>query len=100
DGEELRDLPKPVLRGAIGMVTQESFLFNGTVRDNLRLGKPSATDAQLWDALTAANAHLFVRELPEQLDAMVGERGVRLSVGEKQRISIDRALLKDAPLFI
>jgi len=100
DGEELRDLPKPVLRGAIGMVTQESFLFNGTVRDNLRLGQPSATDAQLWDALTAANAHLFVRELPEQLDAMVGERGVRLSVGEKQRISIARALLKDPPILI
>ncbi|HEX5176589.1 MAG TPA: ATP-binding cassette domain-containing protein, partial [Chthoniobacteraceae bacterium] len=100
DGQELRDLPKPVLRGAIGMVTQESFLFNGTVRDNLRLGNPSATDAQLWEALTAANAHLFVEELPDRLEAMVGERGVKLSVGEKQRISIARALLKDPPILI
>jgi ABC-type multidrug transport system fused ATPase/permease subunit len=100
DGQQLRDLPKPVLRGAIGMVTQESFLFNGTVRDNLRLGNPSATDAQLWEALTAANAHLFVEELPDRLDAMVGERGVKLSVGEKQRISIARALLKDPPILI
>jgi ABC-type multidrug transport system fused ATPase/permease subunit len=100
DGHELRDLPKAVLRGAIGMVTQESFLFNGTVRDNVRIGNPRATDAQLWAALTAANAHLFVEELPEKLDAMVGERGVKLSVGEKQRISIARALLKDPPILI
>jgi ABC-type multidrug transport system fused ATPase/permease subunit len=100
DGHELRDLPKAVLRGAIGMVTQESFLFNGAVRDNLRIGNPRATDAQLWAALTAANAHLFVEELPEKLDAMVGERGVKLSVGEKQRISIARALLKDPPILI
>ena len=100
DGEELRDLPKGVLRGAIGMVTQESFLFNGTVRDNLRLGNPHATDVALWEALTAANAHLFVEELPEKLDALVGERGVKLSVGEKQRLSIARALLKDPPILI
>jgi ABC-type multidrug transport system fused ATPase/permease subunit len=100
DGQELREVPKPVLRAAVGMVTQESFLFNGTVRDNLRLGDPAATDAQLWEALTAANAHLFVEELPERLEAMVGERGVKLSVGEKQRISIARALLKDPPILI
>ena len=82
------------------MVTQESFLFNGKVRDNLRLGNPHATDDELWEALTAANARLFVEELPEKLDALVGERGVKLSVGEKQRLSIARALLKDPPILI
>lgn len=100
DGTPLRDFSKSALRSAIGMVTQESFLFNGTVRDNLRLGNPDATDAELWDALAAANARDFVERLPEKLDAVVGERGVKLSVGEKQRISIARALLKDPPILI
>ena len=84
----------------IGLVSQESFLFNGTVADNLRFGKPDATDDELWDALRAANAAAFVEKLPKQLDTEVGERGVRLSVGEKQRISIARALLKDPPVLL
>jgi len=88
------------LRSAIGMVTQESFLFNGSVRDNLRLGNPDATDGELWDALGAANARDFVERLPEKLEAIVGERGIKLSVGEKQRVSIARALLKDPPILI
>lgn len=100
DGRALRDLPKSTLRRAIGMVTQESFLFNGTVRDNLRLGNPKATDAEMFEALRAANAFSFVDRLPEKLEAVVGERGVKLSVGEKQRISIARALLKDPPILI
>lgn len=100
DGKPIRDLPRSALRSAIGMVTQESFLFNGTVRDNLRLGRPEATDAELWEALEAANARGFVERLPQQLDSIVGERGVKLSVGEKQRISIARALLKDPPILI
>ena len=100
DGKPLRDLPKSALRSAVGMVTQESFLFNGSVRHNLRLGKPDATDHELWEALAAANAREFVERLPEKLDAIVGERGVKLSVGEKQRISIARALLKDPPILI
>jgi ABC-type multidrug transport system fused ATPase/permease subunit len=100
DGQPLRQWPKSALRTAIGMVTQESFLFNGTIRDNLRLGNPHATDAQLWEALEAANARGFVERLPDGLDAVVGERGVKLSVGEKQRVAIARALLKDPPILI
>ena len=100
DGTPLRDFSKSALRTAVGLVTQESFLFNGTVRDNLRLGKTDATDDELWHALEAANARAFVERLPEQLGSIVGERGVKLSVGEKQRVSIARALLKDPPILI
>lgn len=100
DGRSILELPKSALRSAIGMVTQESFLFNGSVRDNLRLGNPDATDAELWEALASANARDFVERMPEQLDTVVGERGVKLSVGEKQRVSIARALLKDPPILI
>lgn len=100
DGVPLRELSRPALRSAVGMVTQESFLFNGTVRDNLRLGKPNATDERLWEALSDANAQEFVERLPQGLDTIVGERGVKLSVGEKQRVSIARALLKDPPILV
>lgn len=100
DGRPLRDLSKSALRSAIGMVTQESFLFNGSIRDNLRLGKPEATDEELWEVLGAANAREFVERLPEGLATVVGERGVKLSVGEKQRVSIARALLKDPPILV
>ena len=100
DGKPLRDFSKSALRSAIGMVTQESFLFNGSIRDNLRLGKPTATDAELLDALAVANAREFVDRLPEGLGTVVGERGVKLSVGEKQRVSIARALLKDPPILV
>jgi ATP-binding cassette subfamily B protein len=100
DGKELRSFSKSALRSAVGMVTQESFLFNGSIRDNLRLGKPDATDDELWEALTAANARQFVERLPEGLATVVGERGVKLSVGEKQRVSIARALLKDPPILV
>jgi ABC-type multidrug transport system fused ATPase/permease subunit len=100
DGKPLRDFSKSALRSAVGMVTQESFLFNGAIRDNLRLGKPTATDAELWEVLDAANAREFVERLPEGLGTVVGERGVKLSVGEKQRVSIARALLKDPPILV
>lgn len=100
DGRSIHELPKSALRSAIGMVTQESFLFNGSVRDNLRLGNPDATDAELWEALASANARDFVERLPGKLETVVGERGVKLSVGEKQRVSIARALLKDPPILI
>jgi ABC-type multidrug transport system fused ATPase/permease subunit len=100
DGIPLRDFSKSSLRSAMGMVTQESFLFNGTVRDNLRLGNPEATDAELWSALEAANARDFVERMSAGLDTIVGERGIKLSVGEKQRVSIARALLKDPPILI
>jgi ABC-type multidrug transport system fused ATPase/permease subunit len=100
DGISIRDLPRATLRAAVGMVTQESFLFNGTVRDNLRLGRPGATEEEMWQALEDANARSFVERMPEKLETIVGERGVKLSVGEKQRVSIARALLKDPPVLI
>lgn len=100
DGTPLRAFDLAHLRRSIAMVTQESFLFNGTTADNLRIGKPDATEEEMWRALEAANAADFVRRLPEGLDTPVGERGVRLSVGEKQRVSIARALLKNPPVLI
>ncbi|MEI8234455.1 MAG: ABC transporter ATP-binding protein [Verrucomicrobiota bacterium] len=100
DGCPLKDIPKDVLREAVGMVTQESFLFNGSLRENLRLGNPEASDKEMLAALEAANARAFVDRLPEGLSTVVGERGVKLSVGEKQRVSIARALLKDPPLLV
>lgn len=100
DGIPLRSFDLAHLRRSIAMVTQESFLFNGTTADNLRIGKPEATEEEMWEALAAANAADFVRRLPEGLYTPVGERGVRLSVGEKQRISIARALLKNPPVLI
>ena len=100
DDIELNTINKASLRSSIAYVTQDAFLFNGTVRENLVLGKRDATDDELWTALRAANASPFVEKLPEQLDANVGERGVKLSGGEKQRLSIARALLKNQPILI
>jgi len=100
DGRSIRDYPRDTLREAIGVVTQESFLFNGTLRENLRLGRPEATEEEMWRVLDAANAREFVEQMPKRLDTVVGERGVKLSVGEKQRVSIARVLLKDPPILI
>ena len=100
DGRSLRSFGLRPLRDAIGMVTQESFLFNGTIRENLLMGKPLATDEELLAAAEAANARGFIDRLPNGLSSKVGERGVKLSVGEKQRLSIARALLKDPPILI
>jgi ABC-type multidrug transport system fused ATPase/permease subunit len=100
DGKEIREFDIRALRENIGLVTQESFLFNGTIRENLLMGKPTATDAELWRAIDAANAREFIERLSEKLESVVGERGVKLSVGEKQRLSIARALLKDPPILI
>jgi ATP-binding cassette, subfamily B, bacterial len=100
DGIPIANLAKPSLREKLAYVTQEPFLFNGTVRENLLLSKRDATDAELWSALTAAHAETFVRTLPQQLDTNVGERGVKLSGGEKQRLSIARALLRNSPILL
>ena len=93
DDQPVDELCRLSLRQQIGYVTQEAFLFNGTVRDNLRLGRAEASEEELWQALRQAQAEEFVRRLPQGLDTAVGERGVKLSVGEKQRISIARALI-------
>ena len=100
DGVPVHELNKSFLRRHIGYVTQESFLFNGTVRDNLLIGRRDATEEQIWEALASANADAFVRRLPNSLDTHVGERGVKLSVGEKQRVSIARALLRNPPILL
>ena len=100
DGKPIRSYAVRALREMIGLVTQESFLFNGTIRENLRMGRPDASDEELMRAAEAANARVFIDRLPEGLSSVVGERGVKLSVGEKQRLSIARALLKDPPILI
>ncbi len=100
DGQSINDLKKSSLRDAMGYVTQESFLFNGSMRENLELAKHGATDEEMWEVLRAANAEEFVKALPEQLDTNVGERGVKLSVGEKQRVAIARVILKNPPILL
>jgi ATP-binding cassette, subfamily B, bacterial len=100
DGRSIRALSKHAIRSATGFVSQESFLFNGTIRENLLFGKLGASDEEIAQALRTANALDFVSRLPDGLGAKVGERGIRLSVGEKQRLSIARAILKDPPLLI
>src|SRR5690606_3354663 len=100
DGIDVRELSLAELRAQIAVVSQEPFLFNGTIRDNLLFGRPDATEEELWEAVRLANAEEFIRKAPAGLDTVVGERGVKLSVGQKQRISIARALLKQARILI
>ena len=100
DGKSIADLKKSSLRDAMGYVTQESFLFNGSIRENLSLARENATEKEMWEVLEAANAAKFVRALPNQLDTNVGERGVKLSVGEKQRVAIARVILKNPPILL
>jgi ATP-binding cassette subfamily B protein/subfamily B ATP-binding cassette protein MsbA len=100
DGQDISGISLQSLRSHISVVSQEAFLFNGTVRENIAYGRLDATDDELIAASRAANCHEFISHLPQGYDSRVGERGVKLSVGEKQRVSIARALLKNAPILI
>jgi ABC-type multidrug transport system fused ATPase/permease subunit len=99
-GHDLREYGLDELRQRIALVSQDTYLFNTTVRDNLRIGRPEATEAELIEAAREANAHEFIARLPDGYDTMIGERGVQLSGGQRQRLSIARAILKDAPVLI
>ena len=99
-GTDIRDIPLSQLRDQVAVVTQDTYLFHGTVAENLRFGGPNATQEQLEAAAKTANAHDFISHLPQGYDTIVGERAVRLSGGQKQRIAIARAVLKDAPILI
>jgi len=100
DGYDLRDVTLASLRGQIGLVPQETLLFSGSVRENLRYGKLEATDAELEAAARAANAEEFILRLPQKYDTLVGEKGVKLSGGQRQRVAIARAILKDPRLLL
>jgi len=100
DGIDVRELSIRDLRSQIAVVSQEPFLFNGTVRENILFGRPDATEEELIEAARLADAHEFIERLPHGYDSVVGERGVKLSVGQKQRISIARAILKNARILI
>ena len=104
-GQDVRDVTQESLRRAIGMVTQETAMFNRSARDNIRYGKPDATDAEVFAAADKAEAHDFILNLQDfkgrkGYDAHLGERGVKLSGGQRQRIALARAMLKDAPILV
>jgi ATP-binding cassette subfamily C protein CydCD len=99
-GTDIREISLSQLRDQVAVVTQDTYLFHGTVAENLRFGGPNATQEQLEVAAKTANAHNFISHLPQGYDTIVGERAVRLSGGQKQRIAIARAVLKDAPILI
>jgi subfamily B ATP-binding cassette protein MsbA len=100
DGIDIREFAVADLRRQIAMVTQEPILFNETIRDNIAYGRPDATEDQIVSAARAAFAHDFILRFPKGYDTLIGELGGRLSGGEKQRLCIARALIKDAPILI
>ncbi|MGN1179398.1 MAG: ABC transporter ATP-binding protein, partial [Candidatus Ornithospirochaeta sp.] len=100
DGIDINTVTQESLHRAIGFVQQSIFLFDASIRENLRYGKPDAKDDELWDALEKANLAEFVRTLPDGLDTQVGEHGTRLSGGQKQRLSIARVFLKNPPILV
>lgn len=100
DGTDIRQIKKKDLRGLMGLVTQDSILFNDSIRNNMIVGKETASDQEIIDALKVANAWEFVKDLPQGLDTNVGDSGNRLSGGQKQRLSIARAVLKNPPIMI
>ena len=100
DGKNIKDLTKHSLRNLMGLVTQDSILFNDTVKNNLLIGKEDASNVEVIDALKIANAWEFVKDLPQGIDTNIGDAGGKLSGGQKQRLSIARAVLKNPPIMI
>jgi ABC-type multidrug transport system fused ATPase/permease subunit len=100
DGQDLRDVTQESLHARIGVVPQDTVLFNDTVRYNIAYGRPDATEAEVETAAKAAKIHDFIMGLPEGYETQVGERGLKLSGGEKQRVGIARTLLKDPPILL
>jgi len=100
DGMDIRDMTLASLRRNIGMVSQDTYLFNGTIAENLRYAKPDATREEIEEACKKAHIHDFIASLPQGYDTLVGNRGLRLSGGEKQRLSIARVILKDPPILL
>jgi subfamily B ATP-binding cassette protein MsbA len=100
DGYDIRKVTLQSLRGQIGLVTQQTILFNDTVRNNIAYGSLKRSDQEIIEAAKAANAHDFIQRLPQGYETLIGEQGVKLSGGERQRLSIARALLKNAPILI
>jgi ATP-binding cassette subfamily B protein len=99
-GKDVRDVSLQSLRSAVGVVTQDAHMFHDTIRANLAYARPDTTDEQLWTALDAAQIGELVRELPDGLDTVVGDRGYRMSGGEKQRLAIARILLKEPSIVV
>jgi ATP-binding cassette subfamily C protein CydCD len=100
DGHDLRDYRLDELRGRIALVAQDTYLFNDTLRNNIMIARPSASEVEVVAAVAKASLDDFVRSLPDRLDTLVGERGAQLSGGQRQRVAIARAFLKDAPILI
>ena len=100
DGEDVRDLTFESLAAAVGVVSQETYLFHASVRENLRFARPDATDAEIEEAARAAQVHELIASLSEGYDTVVGERGYRFSGGEKQRIAIARTILRNPPILV
>ena len=100
DGLDVRELTFPSLTAAVGVVSQETYLFHASVRENLRFARPEATDEEIEEAARAAQIHALIASLPDGYDTVVGERGYRFSGGEKQRIAIARTILRNPPILV
>lgn len=100
DGQDIRNVSQESLRGAIGIVPQDTVLFNSSIFDNIRYGKPEASDDEVHNAIRMAHLEAFIAQLPDGVDTMVGERGLKLSGGEKQRVAIARTILKRPPILL